>query len=174
MLKLLVFSLGMFLCFSPLAFHFILLFCAHIQGKLRKKKFLSWHAVWPIIHNLLNWKFKSFLSCIISYIHKLLFVEAFWLIPCVLHSDEAAGTSEDELSCGKVEAVEYSGMRQGDQELKEMLLRKYGGYLSSLRKEFLKKRKKGKLPKDARKTLTDWWNTHYRWPYPTVIEINIT
>ncbi|XP_057425075.1 homeobox protein knotted-1-like 10 [Lotus japonicus] len=82
-------------------------------------------------------------------------------------SDEAAGTSEDELSCGKVEAVEYSGMRQGDQELKEMLLRKYGGYLSSLRKEFLKKRKKGKLPKDARKTLTDWWNTHYRWPYPT-------
>ena len=91
-------------------------------------------------------------------------------------SDEAAGISEDELSWEKVEAVEgheSSGPRPGDQELKEMLLRKYGGYLSSLRKEFLKKRKKGKLPKDARMILMDWWNTHYRWPYPTVIEINI-
>ncbi|KAL2993913.1 hypothetical protein AAZX31_10G138200 [Glycine max] len=86
------------------------------------------------------------------------------------HSDEAAGTSEDELSWEKVEAVEgheSSGPRPGDQELKEMLLRKYGGYLSSLKKEFLKKRKKGKLPKDARMVLMDWWNTHYRWPYPT-------
>ncbi|KAG4907315.1 hypothetical protein JHK82_055978 [Glycine max] len=85
-------------------------------------------------------------------------------------SDEAAGISEDELSWEKVEAVdgdESSGPRPGDQELKEMLLRKYGGYLSSLRKEFLKKRKKGKLPKDARMILMDWWNTHYRWPYPT-------
>ncbi|KAF8394665.1 hypothetical protein HHK36_020881 [Tetracentron sinense] len=86
------------------------------------------------------------------------------------HSDEAAGTSEEELSCGEVEATESqesSGPCPGDQELKEMLLRKYSGYLSSLRKEFLKKRKKGKLPKDARMMLLEWWNTHYRWPYPT-------
>ncbi|KAK9292768.1 hypothetical protein L1049_020748 [Liquidambar formosana] len=85
-------------------------------------------------------------------------------------SDEAAGTSEEELSCGEVEvseSQESSVARPGDQELKEMLLRKYSGYLSSLRKEFLKKRKKGKLPKDARSMLMDWWNTHYRWPYPT-------
>jgi hypothetical protein len=93
-------------------------------------------------------------------------------------SDEAAGTSEDELSCGRVEALEVhheicGTSCQGDKELKEMLLRKYGGYLSNLRKEFLKKRKKGKLPKDARKALMDWWNVHYRWPYPTVIQINI-
>ncbi|KOM35461.1 hypothetical protein LR48_Vigan02g161100 [Vigna angularis] len=85
-------------------------------------------------------------------------------------SDEAAGTSEDELSWEKMEVmegVESSGSRPGDQELKEILLRKYGGYLSSLRKEFLKKRKKGKLPKEARRILLDWWSTHYRWPYPT-------
>lgn len=85
-------------------------------------------------------------------------------------SDDVTGTSEDELCWEKVEAVEgheSSGSRTGDQELKEMLLRKYGGYLSSLRKEFLKKRKKGKLPKDARMILMNWWNTHYRWPYPT-------
>ncbi|CAJ1977847.1 unnamed protein product [Sphenostylis stenocarpa] len=84
--------------------------------------------------------------------------------------DEVAGTSEDELSWEKMETVEgheSSGPRPGDHELKEMLLRKYGGYLSSLRKEFLKKRKKGKLPKDARMILMNWWSTHYRWPYPT-------
>ncbi|XP_059652295.1 homeobox protein knotted-1-like 1 [Cornus florida] len=86
------------------------------------------------------------------------------------HSDDAAGTSEEDLSCGEVEAAESqesSGARPGDRELKDMLLRKYSGYLSSLKKEFLKKRKKGKLPKDARTVLMDWWNTHYRWPYPT-------
>ncbi|URD86447.1 homeobox protein [Musa troglodytarum] len=48
-----------------------------------------------------------------------------------------------------------------------MLQKKYNGYLSNLRKEFLKKRKKGKLPKDARLILLDWWNAHCRWPYPT-------
>lgn len=68
-------------------------------------------------------------------------------------------------SCG-----EYGGgaRQHGEEDVKEMLMRKYSGYLSSLRKEFLKKRKKGKLPKDAISALLDWWNTHYRWPYPTV------
>ncbi|NP_001290498.1 homeobox protein knotted-1-like 1 [Elaeis guineensis] len=84
-------------------------------------------------------------------------------------SDEMVGSSEEELSCGDVDASECqeSGSRLADHELKEMLLKKYSGYLSNLRKEFLKKRKKGKLPKDARLTLLDWWHTHYRWPYPT-------
>ncbi|KAM0954479.1 putative transcription factor Homeodomain-TALE-KNOX family [Dioscorea sansibarensis] len=84
-------------------------------------------------------------------------------------SDEAAGSSDEELSCGDVDASESreSGTRFPDQDLKEMLLKKYSGYLSNLKKEFMKKRKKGKLPKDARLTLLDWWNSHYRWPYPT-------
>ncbi|MCL7027920.1 hypothetical protein MKW94_020204 [Papaver nudicaule] len=83
--------------------------------------------------------------------------------------DGAGGSSEEELSCGEAEASESheSSVPRADQDLKEMLMRKYSGYLSSLRKEFLKKRKKGKLPKDARTTLMDWWNTHCRWPYPT-------
>ncbi|KDP23387.1 hypothetical protein JCGZ_23220 [Jatropha curcas] len=87
-----------------------------------------------------------------------------------LFTDEAAGTSEEELSCGEIEASESqesSGGRPNDQDVKGMLMRKYSGYLSNLRKEFLKKRKKGKLPKDARTILLDWWNNHYRWPYPT-------
>ncbi|XP_031259676.1 homeobox protein knotted-1-like 1 isoform X1 [Pistacia vera] len=89
------------------------------------------------------------------------------------HSDEAAGTSEEEeQSYGETaEAAEcqyQSGSaRQDEQEVKGMLMRKYSGYLGTLKKEFLKKRKKGKLPKVARMTLMDWWNNHYRWPYPT-------
>lgn len=87
------------------------------------------------------------------------------------HSDEAVGTSEEEdPSCLEVEASESQeslGPQLCDQELKEMLLRKYSSYLTTLRKEFLKKRKVGKLPKDAKTALLDWWNTHYRWPYPT-------
>ncbi|KAF9669851.1 hypothetical protein SADUNF_Sadunf13G0007500 [Salix dunnii] len=84
--------------------------------------------------------------------------------------DEPAGTSEEELSCGEVEASEIPeslGIHPSDQNLKGVLLSKYSGHLSNLRKEFLKQRKKGKLPKDAKTMLLDWWNHHYRWPYPT-------
>ncbi|PIN21323.1 hypothetical protein CDL12_05959 [Handroanthus impetiginosus] len=54
-----------------------------------------------------------------------------------------------------------------DQELKLQLLRKYSGYLGNLKQEFMKKRKKGKLPKQARQQLLAWWNAHYKWPYPS-------
>ncbi|KAM7274383.1 hypothetical protein ACFE04_029047 [Oxalis oulophora] len=92
--------------------------------------------------------------------------------PFDYRSDDGAGTSDEDVSCGDVEVQERqepcgaSGIL-GDTDLKGMLMRKYSGYLSSLRTEFLKKRKKGKLPKDARMILLDWWNSHYRWPYPT-------
>ncbi|EES18954.1 homeobox protein knotted-1-like 10 [Sorghum bicolor] len=85
-------------------------------------------------------------------------------------SDEMVGSSEDEPCSGDTEATDLGqehSSRLADRELKEMLLKKYSGCLSRLRSEFLKKRKKGKLPKDARSALMDWWNTHYRWPYPT-------
>uniref|UniRef100_A0ACD5TXY8 Uncharacterized protein n=1 Tax=Avena sativa TaxID=4498 RepID=A0ACD5TXY8_AVESA len=87
------------------------------------------------------------------------------------HSDEIVGSSEDEMCSGDADAsdagMQEHSSRLADHELKEMLLKKYSGCLSRLRSEFLKKRKKGKLPKDARLALMDWWNTHYRWPYPT-------
>ncbi|XP_057792191.1 homeobox protein knotted-1-like 1 [Salvia miltiorrhiza] len=66
-------------------------------------------------------------------------------------------STDEEMRCGEEVGV----------ELKEMVMRKYSGYVSSLRKEMAKKRKKGKLPKDAISALFQWWNTHYRWPYPT-------
>ena len=55
-----------------------------------------------------------------------------------------------------------------DMELKNRLLNKYSGYLSSLWKELSRKKKKGKLPRDARQKLLHWWQLHYRWLYPSV------
>ncbi|PKA56699.1 Homeobox protein knotted-1-like 6 [Apostasia shenzhenica] len=83
-------------------------------------------------------------------------------IPANCEPDDVVGSSEEELSGG--EGEEYKGE---DRDLKDKLLRKYSGYLSSLKKEFSKKKKKGKLPKEARQILLDWWTTHYKWPYPT-------
>ncbi|MED6196216.1 Oxysterol-binding protein OBPa [Stylosanthes scabra] len=85
-------------------------------------------------------------------------------------SDEAGGGGSYSVVEGDDEYGNGGRWRSygvGDKQVKEMLLRKYSGYLSELRKEFLKKRKKGKLPKHARIALMNWWNSHYRWPYPT-------
>ncbi|XP_058744959.1 homeobox protein SBH1-like isoform X1 [Vicia villosa] len=71
-------------------------------------------------------------------------------------------------SMNEIDVHENNFDTQGeDQELKVQLLRKYSGYLGSLKKEFLKKKKNGKLPKEARQQLLDWWNRHYKWPYPS-------
>ncbi|XP_047317877.1 homeobox protein knotted-1-like 6 [Impatiens glandulifera] len=76
---------------------------------------------------------------------------------------DGAISSEEEVSEAETEAR----MRREDRELKDNLLRKYGGHISSLRSEFSKKKKKGKLPREARQILLEWWNLHCRWPYPT-------
>ncbi|CAK9316196.1 unnamed protein product [Citrullus colocynthis] len=61
----------------------------------------------------------------------------------------------------------YIDPQAEEKELKGQLLRKYSGYLGSLKQEFLKKKKNGKLPKEARQQLLDWWSRHYKWPYPS-------
>lgn len=62
----------------------------------------------------------------------------------------------------------YIDPQAEEKELKGQLLRKYSGYLGSLKQEFMKKKKNGKLPKEARQQLLDWWSRHYKWPYPSV------
>lgn len=74
------------------------------------------------------------------------------------------GSSEEEIDVSNNLLIDPSAE---DRELKGQLLRKYSGYLGSLRQEFLKKKKKGKLPKEARQQLLDWWTRHYKWPYPS-------
>ncbi|XP_019457360.1 PREDICTED: homeotic protein knotted-1-like isoform X1 [Lupinus angustifolius] len=85
---------------------------------------------------------------------------------------EGIGSSEedqDNNSGGETELPEFDP-RSEDRELKNHLLKKYSGYLSSLKQELSKKKKKGKLPKDARQKLLNWWELHYKWPYPSESE----
>ncbi|XP_060199252.1 homeotic protein knotted-1 isoform X3 [Lycium barbarum] len=84
---------------------------------------------------------------------------------------EGVGSSEEDQdnSGGETELPEIDP-RAEDRELKNHLLRKYSGYLSSLKQELSKKKKKGKLPKDARQKLLTWWELHYKWPYPSESE----
>ncbi|KAK4782517.1 hypothetical protein SAY86_016619 [Trapa natans] len=85
--------------------------------------------------------------------------------------DVGAGSSDDdqENSAGETELPEIDP-RAEDRELKNHLLKKYSGYLGSLKQELSKKRKKGKLPKEARQKLLTWWEMHYKWPYPSESE----
>ncbi|KAI4389507.1 hypothetical protein MLD38_001727 [Melastoma candidum] len=86
---------------------------------------------------------------------------------------EGVGSSEDELqenSGGETDQLPEIDPRAEDRELKNHLLRKYSGYLSSLKQELSKKKKKGKLPKEARQKLLSWWELHYKWPYPSETE----
>ncbi|KAA8542283.1 hypothetical protein F0562_023581 [Nyssa sinensis] len=81
-------------------------------------------------------------------------------------SDEAVGSSEDDFSGGEME-VQRCNETSEDGELKDKLLRKYSGYISSLKNEFSKSKKRVKLPKEATQILLKWWTIHYKWPYPT-------
>ncbi|KAJ0233261.1 Homeobox protein knotted-1-like 1 [Hirschfeldia incana] len=76
---------------------------------------------------------------------------------------------ENNNSGGEAELPEIDP-RAEDRELKNHLLKKYSGYLSSLKQELSKKKKKGKLPKEARQKLLTWWELHYKWPYPSESE----
>nr|XP_043620398.1 homeobox protein knotted-1-like LET6 [Erigeron canadensis] len=76
------------------------------------------------------------------------------------------GSSEEEVDANNNQQLLVDPQAE-DRELKGQLLRKYSGYLGSLKQEFMKKRKKGKLPKEARQQLLDWWTRHYKWPYPS-------
>ncbi|GAB4826538.1 hypothetical protein Ancab_033432 [Ancistrocladus abbreviatus] len=73
------------------------------------------------------------------------------------------GSSEEEIDVN----TNFIDPQAEDRELKCQLLRRYSGYLGSLKQEFMKKRKKGKLPKEARQQLLDWWSRNYKWPYPS-------
>ncbi|CAN8291683.1 unnamed protein product [Cochlearia groenlandica] len=82
-------------------------------------------------------------------------------------SEEGGVSSEEELSGGDELAQDGKQICEEDRDLKDRLLRKFGSRISTLKLEFSKKKKKGKLPREARQALLDWWNVHYKWPYPT-------
>ncbi|KAK9707377.1 hypothetical protein RND81_07G193600 [Saponaria officinalis] len=84
-----------------------------------------------------------------------------------LEEDDAV--SSDEEYSGEEVDVHDAHYRDEDRDLiKDQLLRRYGSHISDLKLEFCKNKKKSKLSKDAKQLLSEWWNTHYMWPYPTV------
>ncbi|CAM8936017.1 unnamed protein product [Rhodiola kirilowii] len=87
-------------------------------------------------------------------------------------SSEGMVSSEEEgdNTGGETDQLPEIDPRAEDRELKMHLMKKYSGYLSSLKQELSKKRKKGKLPKEARQKLLSWWELHYKWPYPSETE----
>ncbi|KAF8016256.1 hypothetical protein BT93_H1686 [Corymbia citriodora subsp. variegata] len=85
---------------------------------------------------------------------------------CNCLANEGDASSDEDFSGGEVEASETQP-RGEDRDLKDRLLRKFGSHISTLKLEFSKKKKKGKLPKEARQTLLEWWIVHNKWPYPT-------
>lgn len=81
-------------------------------------------------------------------------------------SDDGGVSSEEDFSTAGRDAQDGQAKVE-DQEIKDRLLRKFGSRIASLKLEFSKKKKKGKLPKEARQALLEWWSVHYKWPYPT-------
>ncbi|OAY71462.1 Homeobox protein knotted-1-like 6 [Ananas comosus] len=79
----------------------------------------------------------------------------------------ACSSSEDQDGSGGETDLRDLDARGEGQELRQHLLKRYSGYLGSLKQELSKKKKKGKLPKDARQQLLNWWELHYKWPYPS-------
>lgn len=85
-------------------------------------------------------------------------------------SEGIGSSEEDQDNSGGETGLPEIDPRAEDRELKNHLLKKYSGYLSSLKQELSKKKKKGKLPKEARQKLLSWWELHYKWPYPSESE----
>ncbi|KAH1148855.1 hypothetical protein AAZX31_15G241000 [Glycine max] len=81
-------------------------------------------------------------------------------------SDEVTESPGKYRSRMEKEAIEGKGMNEV-QELKDNLLRRYSGYIINLKHEISKKKKKEKLPKEAKQILLAWWNINCKWPYPT-------
>uniref|UniRef100_A0A803LJD7 Uncharacterized protein n=1 Tax=Chenopodium quinoa TaxID=63459 RepID=A0A803LJD7_CHEQI len=80
--------------------------------------------------------------------------------------EEGPVSSDEDYSAGEVDVQDLQP-KDEERDLKDQLLRKFGSHISSLKLEFSKKKKKGKLPREARQMLFEWWNAHYKWPYPT-------
>ncbi|XP_044983947.1 homeobox protein knotted-1-like 4 [Hordeum vulgare subsp. vulgare] len=80
--------------------------------------------------------------------------------------DECGGVcEEDEQETGGVAGLLPSGEGK---RLKRQLLDKYSGYLRSLWRQLSgKKKKSGRLPREARQRLLRWWQLHHGWPYPS-------
>ena len=54
-----------------------------------------------------------------------------------------------------------------DESLQCVLIEKYKSSILDLKRQFLRQKKTGKLPKSATSILKEWWNKNIVWPYPS-------
>ncbi|RZS17243.1 hypothetical protein BHM03_00049356 [Ensete ventricosum] len=87
------------------------------------------------------------------------------------NSGGCSSAEDQEEGGGKTRGLPKIDQCGEEVELKNFLLKRYSGHMSSLRQELSrKKKKKGKLPREAIEKLLSWWELHYKWPYPTESE----
>uniref|UniRef100_A0A8R7VFM8 Homeobox domain-containing protein n=1 Tax=Triticum urartu TaxID=4572 RepID=A0A8R7VFM8_TRIUA len=83
------------------------------------------------------------------------------------NNDECGGSSSED----EQETCDVAGLPSGKgKQLKSQPLDKYSGYLRGLWRELSgkkKKKKSGRLPREARQRLLHWWQLHQGWPYPS-------
>lgn len=86
-------------------------------------------------------------------------------------SKRHAPATEDELEAvsddfDQILASEHQ-RRNHEERLRQDLKRKYASSITMLKTEFMRKRKKGKLPDTSTDILKKWWSDNIVWPYPS-------
>ncbi|MED6186325.1 hypothetical protein PIB30_065582 [Stylosanthes scabra] len=85
----------------------------------------------------------------------------------IFDNEVITGSSKKCLHNENDDQKERNIINQHHQDLKGDLLRRYSGYITNLKHEFSKNKKKERLPNEAKQILLAWWNIHFKWPYPT-------
>ena len=80
-----------------------------------------------------------------------------------------ATAAEHAAASGDFDQILSNSQQRRDHEerLREALKRKYASSIMTLKSEFMRKRKKGKLPDQSTEVLKNWWSENIVWPYPT-------
>jgi hypothetical protein len=80
-----------------------------------------------------------------------------------------ASATEHAAASGDFDQILSNSQQRRDHEerLREDLKRKYASSIMTLKSEFMRKRKKGKLPDHSTEVLKNWWSENIVWPYPT-------
>ena len=77
--------------------------------------------------------------------------------------EERGGSNAD----GRRDDSTLEERREREEAIRQDLKRKYASSILSLKSEFMKKRRKGKLPDRSTNVLKEWWANNIVWPYPS-------
>jgi len=82
--------------------------------------------------------------------------------------DSRASSSQARSAEANDTANDYKTLSPEEEEaIIKDLKKRFAGPIVKLKIDFMKRQKKGKLPKEAKIALNNWWNQHILWPYPS-------